>query len=195
MPSGHTVVVSSKEAAQDIADIMGYLLQQTEVFITKPIPNKSGWKAAVDIVGPGLGTPEIVTEYWSRVQQKYPKVRDLGFSPMREQGREGIRVVWDQGGEKFIEQLQRDLEPVLEAVAEEMGLEGIAPAVTKVEAEKRGNKWGKQTKGEGYMEGLKRRYGPRIQRTLERDHRQNIQRLFEEELGAAEERTAKKEAA
>lgn len=190
MPSAHSTMVSSKEAAQDMADIMGYLLQQTEVYITKPIPNKSGWKAAVDIVGPELGNPERVTAFWQRLQEVAPELRELGFSPMRERSGEGIRVVFDSGGEKFVEKLEAELGAKIEQVAEEMDLKGILPAVTKVEAEKRGNKWNEQAGGEGYLAGIEGRYGSRVRGALERDHRRNVAQVFDEELTKAEERVA-----
>lgn len=192
MPSAHSTVVSSKEAAQDMADIMGYLLQQTEVFITKPVPNKQGWKAALDIVGPTLGDPDKVTPFWIRLQEVAPELRELGFSPMRERSGEGIRVVFDGGGEKFVAKLEAELGPKIEQVAEEMGLDGIMPAVTKVEAEKRVNKWDEQTNGEGYLAGIESRYGSRVRGALERDHRRNVARLFDEELTKAEGRVAGK---
>lgn len=187
-------VVSSKEAAQDMGDVIGYLLQQTEVFITKPIPNKTGWKAALDIVGPDFSNPEKATEFWIKLQEKRPKLKGTGFSPMRERHGDGIRVVFGNGGEKFVEGLKADMLQAIEEVAEEMGLSGIKPAVTKVESESRGNKWNENPKGEGYLDGIEARYGSRVRRTLERDHRRNVAQLFSEELDKAEARAAGKKA-
>lgn len=191
MPSAHAKVVATKEAAEDMAAIMGYLLQQDSVLVSRPVARKTGWKAGLDIVAPALTNPEKVTEFWKRLQDASPQLKELGFMPMREQGGEGIRIVFPKGGNKYAAQLQEELSDAVERVAEEMDLDNVSPAFTKMEADFHGNDWSAAPKGEGYLARIAKRYGPGVQRTLEREHRRNIARLFDEEITKAEARAGK----
>lgn len=195
MPSAHTKVVSSKEAAEDAADIVGYLLQQNSVMVSRPVARKTNWKAGLDIVSDQFGDPERVTEFWRRLQEAAPELKGLGFSPMREADGDGIRIVFKNGGDEYAAALEAKFIDIIEDIAEEMDIRAITPAVTKIEASYHGNDWEKQSKGEGYLARLKKRYGPRVSRALERDHRRNIERVFDEELTKAEGRGAAKAAA
>lgn len=195
MPSAHQKVVSSKEAAEDAADIVGYLLQQNSVMVSRPVARKTGWKAGLDIVSEELTNPERVTEFWRRMQEAAPELKELGFSPMREADGEGIRVVFKSGGDEYAAALKAKYIDIIEDIAEEMDIRAIAPAVTKIEASYHGNDWEKQPKGQGYLARIKKRYGSRVSGTLERDHRRNIERVFDEELTKAEGRGAAKAAA
>lgn len=194
MPSAHTKVVSSKEAAEDAADVMGYLLQQDSVMVSRPVARKTGWKAGLDIVSDQLGDPERVTEFWRRLQAAAPELKELGFMPMREADGEGIRIVFDKGGKEYAAALEARFLDIIEGIAEEMDIRRISPTVTKIEASFHGNDWNKRKKGEDYLARLKKRYGSRVPRTLEREHRRNIARLFDEELTKAEGRIIEAEA-
>lgn len=191
MPSAHTKVVSSKEAAEDTADVMGYLLQQDAVMVSRPVPKKTGWKAGLDIIGDALSNPEKVTEFWKRLQEAAPELKELGFMPVREAGGEGIRIVFTKGGDKYAAKLEADLAEKIEQIAADMDID-VSPAITKIEATFHGNDWNTSKKGEEYLARLKKRYGSRVPRTLEREHQRNIARVFDEELTKAEERTAGK---
>ncbi len=196
MPSGHMKVVSSREAAEDMADVMGYLLQQDSVMVSRPVPKKTGWKAGLDIIGPALTNPERVTEFWRRLQEKAPELKELGFMPVREADGEGIRIVFNKGGEKYAAELGERMDAAIADVAEEMGIDpkSISPAITKIEATFHGNDWSTSKKGEDYLARIKGRYGSRVSGTLEREHRRNVTRLFDEELTKAEERIIEAEA-
>jgi hypothetical protein len=194
MPSVHAKVVSSKEAAEDTADVLGYLLQQNSVMVSRPVARKTGWKAGLDIVSDQLGDPERVTEFWRRMQAAAPELKELGFQPMREADGEGIRIVFDKGGDEYAKALEARFLDIIEDIAEEMDIRNISPAVTKIEASYHGNDWKKRKKGEDYLARIKKRYGSRVSRTLEREHRRNIARLYDEELTKAEERIIEAEA-
>ena len=195
MPSVHQKVISSKEAAEDTADIVGYLLQQNSVMVSRPVVKKGGWKAGLDIVSEELTNPERVTEFWRRMQEAAPELKELGFMPMREADGEGIRIVFESGGDEFAAALKAKYIDIIEDIAEEMDIRAIAPAVTKIEASYHGNDWKKRKKGEDYLARIKGRYGSRVSGTLEREHRRNIERVFDEELAKAEGRAAAKAAA
>ncbi len=190
MPSGHKKLVSTREAAEDMADVMGYLLQQDSVMVSRPVAKKSGWKAGLDIVGPKLGNPERVTEFWRKLQEAAPQLKELGFMPVRESGGEGIRIVFNKGGEKYTAKLEEELGEIIERVADEMDID-VSAAVTKIEASFHGNNWADNAKGEEYLARVKARYGSRVSGTLEREHQRNIARVFDEELTKAEGRVAK----
>ncbi len=193
MPSAHTKVISSKEAADDAADVVGYLLQQDSVMVSRPVAKKTGWKAGLDIVGEGFSNPERVTEFWRRLQDKAPELKELGFMPMREADGEGIRIVFNKGGDKYAADLGERMDAAIADVAEAMGIDPktISPAITKIEATFHGNDWSTSKKGEDYLARLKKRYGSRVPRTLEREHRRNVDRAWDEELAKAEARVAK----
>ena len=115
--------------------------------------------------------------------------------PMREADGEGIRIVFESGGDEFVAALEAKYIDIIEDIAEEMDIRAISPAVTKIEASYHGNDWEKQSKGEDYLARIKKRYGSRVSGTLEREHRRNIERVFDEELAKAEGRAAAKAAA
>jgi hypothetical protein len=192
MPSVHTKVISSKEAAEDAADVLGYLLQQDSVMVSRPVARKTGWQAGLDIVSDQLGDPERVTEFWRRLQAAAPELKDLGFMQIREADGEGIRIVFDKGGKEYAAELESRFLDIIEDIAEEMDIRAIAPAITKIEASHHGNDWSKQKKGEDYVARIKKRYGSRVSGTLERDHRRNVEQLFDEELTKAEFRAEAK---
>lgn len=194
MPSVQAKVVSSKEAAEDTADVLGYLLQQDSVMVSRPVARNYGWKAGLDIVSDQLGDPERVTEFWRRLQAAAPELKELGFMPMREADGEGIRIVFDKGGKEYAAALEARFLDIIEGIAEEMDIRAISPAITKIEASYHGNDWEKRKKGEDYLARIKKRYGSRVSRTMEREHRRNIARLFDEELAKAEDRIIEAEA-
>ena len=190
MPSAHTKVVSTKEAAEDLADVMGYLLQQDAVMVSRPVAKKTGWKAGLDIIGQGLSNPERATEFWRKLQAASPALKELGFMPMREADGEGIRIVFTKGGDKYAAKLQEEFGEIIERIADEMDID-VKERVTKIEASFHGNNWADNAKGEEYLARLKGRYGSRIPRALEREHRRNVERVFDEEITKAEGRAAK----
>ncbi len=193
MPTTGSQVVSSKEAAEDMADIVGYLLDQSEVLVTKAEPLASGWKIGLDIISPKLKTPARLDKFWQRLRELEPKLEKMGFHQMKEAGAEGIRIIWPTGGKKSLEKLQNELAPKIDEVARELGIE-TATKATKVTVSRHGNDYEANPKGGEYLARIKSRYGSRVSRTLEREHRRNVARLFDEELGKAEERIAAKQA-
>lgn len=191
MPSTQEVVVSSKEAAEDMADVIGYLLGQESVMVSKPVALSSKWNVALDITGPELRDPAKLDAWWSRMQELEPKLKEMGFHPTQEPDGGGIRIVWATGGEKTLEKLRTEFGPIAQRAAEELGFTTTTRA-TKVTVTHHGNDYEASPEGGEYLARLKRRYGPGVQRTLEREHRRNVERLFDEELTKAEARGKKK---
>ena len=73
-----------------------------------------------------------------------------------------------------------------------MDLDNVSPAFTKMEADFHGNDWSTSPQGESYLARIAKRYGSRVRRTLEREHRRNVARVFDEEITKAEARAAGK---
>ena len=159
--------------------------------VSKPVALSSGWKVALDITGPELRDPKKLDAWWSRMQELEPKLKEMGFHPTQEPDGGGIRIVWATGGEKTLAKLQEDFGPLAHQAAEELGFTTTTRA-TKVTVSFHGNDYETSPEGGEYLARLKRRYGPRVQRTLQREHRRNVERLFDEELTKAEARLKKK---
>lgn len=191
MPSTQSLVVATQEGAGDMADVLGYLLTQDSVMVSKPIALKSRWKVALDIVAPELKDPVKLDAWWARMQELEPKLKKLGFHPTQEPDGGGIRIVWGTGGEKTLEKLRVEFGPIAQQAGEELGFETLTKA-TKVTVDFHGNNYETHPEGGQYLARLEKRYGSGVRRTLEREHRRNVDRLFDEELTKAEGRVKKK---
>ena len=79
------------EGAEAYADVIGYLTQQTEVWVSQP--RVSGKGAMVDIQSEGLRTPEQIQEFWEALREVVPD-EALGYQPTGgEAGLAGIRLL------------------------------------------------------------------------------------------------------
>ena len=184
--TGQTKVTSSREAAEDMADIVGYLAQQSEVSVVRPMPSESN-KHAFDITGIPHNK---IDEFWERLTKILPRVDDTGYAPIIRDGVEGLRSIRGSAGkveESFIEseaakaleakalnasektaaKLRQkasdtiELRDAIEMVEKEMSLK-VKYEGLRVEQIKRKNNWNRSKQGNGYLQGLRKRYGPSI---------------------------------
>ena len=99
-PAFKSRLIASEEVAGDVADIVGYLAQQTKIMGYRLEKNGGKVGIAVDDVTPGgggnyssLGEPGVVERLWQRVAAEHPDLADAGFSPSINEGKHGIEII------------------------------------------------------------------------------------------------------
>jgi hypothetical protein len=182
------VIEGSPEAAQRLANIIGYLGQQTEVMVSRPL--LSGDKSAFQILEKGaegfFRSPQQAASFWNdfrnTMRQQAPRVaaKLQGFMPVKVNGQTGIRMVTGKGkfNDADMQQLQRVADEVSERASidtENKGFEGYVSEGT-------GHDWTKDKTGRQYTSRLGQTGRPGIQGRLasaSAEVRAEIQRAFQ----------------
>lgn len=161
--------LSSKHGAAHAADMIGYLLQQSEVWVnTVKVVTKAPKGFAVDLIehGPnelgnyrGLATDADQRELFAVVRAADKTGLLEGYQPiLTADGRRGIRILIDKGGAKRAEALS---EVVDNDIIDAVNKAGFGIDATRHEAEivKRRNDWREHPNGEEYLERLEQAGG------------------------------------
>jgi hypothetical protein len=201
-PSAHADVVATSEAMAAFGDVIGHVTQQTEVWVTKL--RKNGKDAYTDVVSAELNTPEKIQAFWD-VFRVFAGDDAGGFSPLGTAGSlSGIRLLNSKEvvdaaapegarpvGKKYMEAWHLKMQGYLSQSAEEMGIR-LSYDIGGADISIRSNDWRKFPDGESYLQRLRERYGPEIQRTLRDidgpEYREVLKRAIDEEqakVGAA----------
>jgi len=189
-PAAVAQTLATREGAEYTANVLGYLLQQTEVWVNSVKGMTKNPKAiAVDILEDGsqnMANNDGLRQVWDAVTAADPTGMIKGYQPIRTvDGRVGIRIIVDQGGAKRMTDIQSAIEgPIGQAL-------NSLPFNTKArgyEADlvKARNDWKESPNGElylGRLADLGRGRAPTNLNSL----RQELENLFEQELagGAA----------
>lgn len=184
-------VVASAETAIDIANMLGYVSQQTGVFVSRPAP--SGKSRALDIVAPSFVDPHATQQFWEHVKRAIPEIAE-GFSPVMRDGKQGIRVFLPAGRALSQAMLQDDIVPRLHALAMDTG-QAVDLYPLNVESTYHGNDWEKDPTGGSYLAPLAERHGPGLQRWLDDTVRPEFEQRFADAIEVAKERYGKAPAA
>ncbi len=172
-PSFKSRLIASPEVALDVADIIGYLGQQTKIFGYRWYP--SGDKLGVALYGDSLKNSENVAKLWSSLIERHPEFAS-GFSPsINEDGMHGIEILLDKGGAKMAAKVDKELVPALQSLIEEHELGDVHAHTFKAEEASREHDWTKDPEGSSYLARLSSRYGPSIQKRLELYKQQELE--------------------
>jgi hypothetical protein len=188
-PAYKSRLIASPEVAGDVADMIGYLGQQTEVFGYRWLD--SGNRQGVVVHSAALKNPSTVTKFWNGVVKLVPELAH-GFSPtIRADGVHGIEILLDKGTREA--QVAQKLLPALDKVATDLGI-STESHTFRAEAEGRGHDWTKDQEGGEYTSRLSARYGPEIQKRLELFKREKLEPAIRREIARAIARGARQRA-
>jgi len=194
-PSSVAQTFASKSGAEAAANVLGHLLQQTEVWSNKvksPTANPKGF--AVDLMASGdhgIGTDAGLRDLWTKVMAAEPVKKSplfQGYQPIRgPDGRQGIRILIDKGGAGTQKALEEALHPVKAMLESEPGQYEL----TRHEAEiyKARNDWKEHPNGEGYRQRLVEALGSN-RAALVDHHGAALESKFRKALETEEKRAA-----
>jgi hypothetical protein len=173
-------LIASPEVATDVANIIGYLAQQTKVFGYRW--ENLGSKLGIALYGEGLSDPAKVAKMWDILVERHPDFA-AGFSPsVNAAGEKGIEIILDKGGAKMAARIGDELVPAIDKIAKELDLEIKVQDFRAGEASS-GHDWKADPSGGGYLSGLSARYGPEISERLELFKREKLEPTLRSEIG------------
>jgi hypothetical protein len=110
-PAAVGQALATREGGEIAANVLGYLLQQTEVWVNSIKATTQNPKAlAVDFIESGsdnLSTNDGLRSFWEKVMAADPTKLFVGYQPIRTaDGDVGIRVLIDKGGAKRMQSVQ-----------------------------------------------------------------------------------------
>lgn len=176
-PSGQVRVDAPIEKVRAMADAIGYLANQTGVYISRP--HAEGTKLGLDIRGPGLESPEKAQAFWEALRASAPDIA-TGFHPIEG----GIRIGREESPAQA-EALNAQFGPAIDAVAKKMGLT-LDHDFVPLEAELRTNNWKENPDGREYLQRIGETLGPEVSGRLERIYRPGAHAIIEKQLGQKE---------
>jgi len=181
-PSMKSRLIASPEVAQDYANVLGHLAQQTEVFGYRPAPN--GPALGVGIHGEGLQDPANVTKLWTAFTAKHPDLA-AGFSPsIHPDGTHGIEMLFDKGGTVMKKRIESEVIPSLHEILQDQGVEGHIQGF-QAEKTRTGHDWQADPTGGSYLARLGQRYGPDLPNRLELYRKEQLEPAIRQAIDRA----------
>lgn len=183
-PSFTSGLIASPEVAGDVADIIGYLGQQTKIFGYRAY--NSGNRTGVALYGKGLDDPAKVQALWADLHAQHPDFA-AGFSSFKKaDGTPGIEIVLDKGGEKMLQRVKEEMLPTLEKLAEKHDLPKVEIEDFRAQELSRSHDWQADPSGAtGYLRRLTKRYGPDVQKRLDLYRREKLEPAIRAEIEKA----------
>jgi len=192
-PAAVGQAMATRSGAEIAANTIGYLTQQTEVWVNALKPKTKNPKAfAVDFIEDGsknLATNDGLREFWGQIMAADPSGLFRGYQPIRtSDGGVGIRVIVDKGGAKTQASLESAINGAITSVVER---QGFTVRVRGHEADlvKARNDWKGTPDGQAYLGRLEQLGVRRTAADLD-PLRRELEEIFERELGKAEGRAA-----
>jgi hypothetical protein len=154
-PAAVGQALATREGAEIAANTIGYLLNQTEVWVNSVKGMTTAPKAfAIDFIEEGstnLADNAKLSDFWERIMAADPTGLIVGFQPIANaDGQIGIRVLVDKGGKARIQGVQNAIEgPIAKAVEEldfNVRVRGYEADLTKAR-----NDWTKDSDGKTYL--------------------------------------------
>jgi hypothetical protein len=154
-PSAVGQALATREGAEIAANVLGYLLNQTEVWVNSVKGMTANPKAfAVDFMEIGsqnLADNARLAELWDKVLEADPTGLIVGFQPISSPtGEIGIRVLIDKGGKARTKGVQEAIEgPIKQALSSldyDIRIRGYEADLVKAR-----NDWTKDGDGKGYL--------------------------------------------
>lgn len=189
-PAAVAQTLATREGAEYTANLVGYLLQQTEVWVNSVKGMTKNPKAiAIDILEDGsenMATNEGLKRVWDAVTSADPTGLIKGYQPIRTiDGQVGIRVIVDQGGAKRMSDIQSALSGPIGQALNSLPFKTVADGY-EAELIKAANNWKEAPDGKLYLERLENLGRGRAPADLD-SLRRELEDLFEQRLaeGAA----------
>lgn len=188
-PAAVGQALATREGSEIAANVLGYLLQQTEVWVNSIKGTTKNPKAlAVDFIESGsdnLSTNDGLRSFWEKVMAADPTKLFVGYQPIRTaDGDVGIRVLIDKGGAARMQSVQDALSSggAIEKMFANLGYDVKARGY-EADLVKARNDWtGKGSKnGETYLGRLADLGVRRTAADLD-PLRSELEKLFEREL-------------
>jgi hypothetical protein len=187
-PASVGQALATREGAEIAANTLGYLLQQTEVWVNSIKGMTKNPKAlAVDFIeeaSDNLSTDEGLRSFWQKVMEADPTGLFVGYQPIRTvDGKVGIRVLIDKGGEKRVSAVQSAIQgPISDLVRSmdfKMSVSGYEADLVKAR-----NDWKGAPDGRAYLERLAN-LGVRRTAADFDPLRRELEDIFEQGLGGS----------
>jgi hypothetical protein len=187
-PASVGQALATKEGAEIAANTLGYLLQQTEVWVNSVKGMTKNPKAlAVDFIeeaSDNLSTDQSLRNFWQKVMEADPTGLFVGYQPIRTvDGKVGIRVLIDKGGEKRLGAVQSAIQGPISDLVKSMDFK---MSVSGYEADlvKARNDWEGVPDGRAYLERLAN-LGVRRTAADFDPLRRELEGIFEQGLGGS----------
>jgi hypothetical protein len=191
-PAAVGQALATREGSEIAANVLGYLLQQTEVWVNSIKATTQNPKAiAIDFIESGsdnLSTNDGLRTFWEKVMAADPTKLFVGYQPITTvDGSVGIRVLIDKGGAKRMQSVQDVLSPggEIDAMLTKLDYD-VETRGYEADLVKARNDWtGKGSKnGEAYLARLADLGVRRTAADLD-PLRSELEKIFERELSGA----------
>jgi len=158
-PATVAQTLATPEGAEIASNVIGYLLQQTEVWSNKAKPlTKNPRGFAIDFLeaadGTTLATDAGILNFWNKVMEADPTKLFVGYQPIKTaDNRHGIRVLVNKGGKQTSEKI---FSAIKDNIKDMVVKSGLKLEVTGHEAEiiVARNDWTQDREGRAYLERL-----------------------------------------
>lgn len=154
-PATVAQALATKEGSEMTANLLGYLLQQTEVWSNNIKGMTKNPKAiAIDFIEDGstnLSSNEGLRDFWSKVMAADPTGLFVGYQPIKTaEGQAGIRVLIDKGGASRMTSVQSAIEGPLSQMVSGLGFQ-VRVRGYEADLVKARNDWTKDKDGQAYL--------------------------------------------
>ena len=156
-PSTVQQAIASKEGAQAAANYIGYILQQTEVWVNSAKAMTKNPKAfAVDVVEVGsknIRDDARLSELWEKIVSSDETGLIQGYQPIElEDGSVGIRILVDKGGKKAREAVDA-LDAKMDDIVADLDYD-VSLSTSEAEIYKARNDWTENPDGKDYLSAI-----------------------------------------
>jgi len=156
-PAAVAQTLATREGAEIAANVLGYLLQQTEVWVNSIKGTTKNPKAlAIDFIESGsdnLSTNEGIRSFWEKIMAADPTGLFVGYQPIKTiDGEVGIRVIVDKANATKMQNVQNALskggqiDNVLSSLDFDVKSKGYESDLVKA-----GNNWKESPDGKAYL--------------------------------------------
>lgn len=149
-------ILSSPETADTMANMLGWLTQQTEVWVSKTKGMTKSPKAfGITISGRGLDNDETIRKLWGNILDDDTTDLIQGYQPITIDGEPGILVLIDKGGAPVSRRIDDEVIPIIEKLVKNTEESGrITTRLGEFEIRKHGNVGGEGYDGNIYKQRL-----------------------------------------
>ena len=187
-PAAIAQTLATRSGAEIAANVVGYLTQQTEVWVNSIKGTTRNPKAlAIDFIESGsdnLSTNEGLQNFWAKIREADSSGLFVGYQPIRTvDGEVGIRVIVDKGGEKRMNDVQSAIQGSLSQALKMLDFKVQAYGY-EADLVKARNDWKEFSDGRAYLERLANLGVKRTAADLD-PLRGELEKIFERELAAA----------
>lgn len=160
-PAAVAQVLATQEGADILANSIGHMLHQTEVWHNRVKPVTTNPKGfAIDFIEKGsdnLANKDQLRDFWQKVMDSDDTGMIQGYQPIKlPSGETGVRVLVDKGGKKTSENLSKALESggKLDAMLQSLPFK-VESQIAEAEISKARNDWKENSDGQSYVQRLR----------------------------------------